>query len=109
MIAARFRQFSERVHAKLPGTRIFYVSICRAPQKKEKWKVVDDANAQIQKYCASHGNMDFIDVNPALVDKDGQPLMELYQPDQLHYKPVAYEKFTAVIKPVVARAWEKVQ
>ncbi|MBL8188380.1 MAG: hypothetical protein JNK38_10255 [Acidobacteria bacterium] len=36
-IAANFREFTQRVHARLPQTKIFYVSINRAPQKMDRW------------------------------------------------------------------------
>jgi lysophospholipase L1-like esterase len=106
-----FRLFTERVHAKLPQTRIIYVSINRAPQKKDKWSVVDAANRLARDYCtdkAKKAELSYIDVNPALFDKRGQPRLELYQADKLHFKEPAYAEFAAIIKPVVARAWDDV-
>ena len=103
-----FRVFAERVHAKLPQTRIFYVSINRAPQKKEKWAVVDAANKLARDYCAKNQELAYIDVNPALFDRNGKPRIELYQPDKLHFKEPAYDGFTAIIKPILTRAWADV-
>lgn len=104
-IAANFRAFVERVHTKLPQTRVLFVSIIRAPQKLEHWDRVDAANALIRDFCASDGRLGFIDVNPAVFTSDGQPRMELYRDDKLHYHPPAYEGFTAIIKPVVEKTW----
>ena len=106
-IAGRFREFVRRTHEKLPGTRVFFVSINRAPQKRDRWDVVDDANRRTREFCASDGRLGFIDVNPALFDPAGNPRMELYQPDKLHLRPAAYLEFTAIIKPVIAEAWGK--
>jgi lysophospholipase L1-like esterase len=106
-ISERFRQFVARVQAKLPGTRVFFVSINRAPQKQDRWAVVDDANARVEKYCQTDKRLGFIDVNPALFDRDGKPRMDLYQEDRLHFKPHAYREFAAIIKPVVAAAWDE--
>lgn len=106
-IATRFKQFAERVHAALPQTRIYFVSINRAPQKMDKWKVVDDANALIKSYCIAAKGLGYIDVNRVLFDKRRQPRMELYLPDKLHFVDKAYELFTPVIKPVIARAWRE--
>ena len=47
----------------------------------------------------------FIDINPAVFDAGGQVRGDLYRPDSLHYLPPAYDRFTAVIKPVLEKAW----
>ena len=104
-IAGRYFQFVERVHAKLPATKIFYVSINRAPQKRAHWHVVDAANSMVEKRSKTDPRLAYIDVNPALFDKKGEPRMELYQKDMLHFLPPAYVEFTAIIRPVIEKAW----
>ncbi len=108
-IADRFQRFAERVHAKLPSTKILFVSINRAPQKQDKWQIVDDANASILASCLQDQRLGFIDVNKALFDKEGNARLELYREDKLHFLKPAYEEFTAIIKPIVERTWESVQ
>ena len=71
----------------------------------ERWEHVDHYNALVRAYCAATPNHTFIDVNPALVDRDGRPRLELYVDDKLHFKPPAYVAFTAIIKPVLERVW----
>lgn len=107
-IAANFRAFVEKVHAKLPPTRILFTAIIRAPQKREHWERVDAANALVRDYCAQDPRLGFIDVNPAVFDRAGRPRTELYLPDQLHYLPPAYDGFTAIIKPVLESCWREV-
>ncbi len=104
-IADRFRQFVTRVRARLPQTRILYVSINRAPQKEDRWPVVNATNTLIKEYCDSDKRLGFIDVNPVLFDKEGKPRLELYQPDKLHFLEPAYDEFAAIIKPVVTKTW----
>lgn len=106
-IAANFRMFAERVHAGLPRTRLLYASIIRAPQKQERWDVVDATNALIRDYCATDPRRGFIDINPAVFDQDGRPRLELYLEDKLHYVPSAYDGFAAIIKPVLERVWRE--
>jgi outer membrane protein assembly factor BamB len=108
-ITENFKRFVDRVWAKLPKTRILYVSINRAPQKQSKWPIVDDANHQIQDFCGRDERLGFVDVNPALFDKQGNPRLDLYRDDRLHFLEPAYQEFTAILKPVVARVWEAVQ
>lgn len=107
-IAADFRAFAERVRAGLPRTRILYASILRAPQKQARWDVVDAANALIRDFCATDPRLGFIDLNPAVFDQGGKPRLELYLEDGLHYRPPAYDGFTAILKPVLERTWREV-
>ena len=104
-IAANFRTFVERVHRKLPETKVLYVSINRAPQKRDRWPDVDAANRLIGEYCKSDARLKFVDVNPALFDAQGEPRTELYVKDQLHFKAPAYREFTRIIRPAVEAAW----
>jgi lysophospholipase L1-like esterase len=105
-IFAGFRKFAERVQVRLPHTRIFYVSINRAPQKKAQWSIVDSANAKVKHYCGTNAAVTFIDVNPALFDAAGEPRLDLYQPDQLHFREAAYAAFAEIVKPVLVREWK---
>jgi len=104
-IFTRFREFVDRVHEVLPATRVFYTSINRAPQKQDRWDIVDAANSLVREYCASDSRLGFIDVNPVLFDKEGNPRLDLYLEDKLHFRAPAYEEFTKVIKPVITEAW----
>ena len=85
-IADRFRQFVARVSARLPSTRVFFVSINKAPEKKNLWDVVDAANAAVKRYAEKSSNVGYIDVNPALFDSGGRPREELYLGDALHFR-----------------------
>jgi lysophospholipase L1-like esterase len=108
LIFARFREFSERVRRGSPETRVVYVTATRSPDRVAKWEHVDHYNALVRAYCAATPHHHFIDINPALVDANGHPRLELYQKDKLHFHPPAYEAFTAVIKPVLERLWAEV-
>lgn len=106
-IFGNFQKFVARVHAQLPDTKIFFVSINRAPEKMDKWAQVDEANRLVREYCVKNSKLGYIDVNPVLFDKSGQPRYELYLPDKLHFLEPAYVEFTAVIKPVLEKEWKK--
>ena len=103
-IVARIRQFIDRVTTALPESQVAFVSINRAPDKQDRWDVVDDVNRQIQKYAAANGHVTFVDVNPALFNADGSSRIELFMNDRLHLRPAAYEEFTRILKPVLEKA-----
>ena len=108
-IAGNVRKFVGRIHAALPKTRVIYVSILRAPQKKNAWDKVDAANRLVRDLCAKDARLSFVDVNPAVFGPDGQARLALYREDQLHYHPPAYLGFTAIIKPALADVWAAVK
>lgn len=107
--AGRFEEFCCRVHAQLPTTRVLYLSIIKAPQKIEKWRIIDTANDLIRTYCTTNAKAGYIDINPALFTAEGEPCCELYISDGLHLVPEAYRRLTDIIKPALDSAWRGAQ
>ena len=103
-IVARIRQFIDRVTTALPESQVVFVSINRAPEKQDRWDVVDDVNRQIQKYAAANGRVTYVDVNPALFNGDGSSRLEFFMNDRLHLRAAAYEEFARILKPVLVKA-----
>ena len=77
----------------------------RSPDRVARWEQVDHYNALARAYCAATPGRTFVDINPALVDANGHPRLDLYVADKLHFHPPAYVAFTAILKPVLARVW----
>jgi len=103
-IAGRIRLFIDKVTKALPETRVVFVAVNRAPEKQDRWDVVDDINRQIQRYAARNPRVLFVDVNPALANADGSARAELFMNDRLHLRPPAYEEFAKILKPVLIEA-----
>ena len=105
-----FYDFEQRVHAKLPETRILYVAIDSSPQKQEKGyaEVVSAANALVREYCSTNPKLTFIDASSATHDAEGHARVELYCEDKLHPLPATYDGFAAIIKPVLEKVWAEV-
>jgi lysophospholipase L1-like esterase len=105
-IVDRIVRFIDRVSAALPATRVVFVSVNRAPEKQDRWDVVDDVNRRMRKYAADHPRVEFVDVNPVLFNADGTPRLEFFMTDQLHLRPPAYEGFARILKPVLTNAFK---
>ena len=105
-IAERVEIFMEAIEHALPGVGVVYVSINRAPQKRDRWAIVDDANRRIESACRNASNRVFVDVNEGLFDADGSPRTDLYLEDGLHFRPAAYHE---VFGPAVRAAVESVR
>ena len=107
-IFARVHDFVERLRASAPEVRFVFVSIIRAPDKRARWADVDAANREVSEFCVTTPHCRYGDVNPAVFGADGEPRMEFYKEDKLHYHQPAYAEFTKIVKPVVAAAWAEV-
>ena len=104
-IAARFQAFCELAQSELPRSRVFFTSINLSPQKRSHWHSIQKANRLVAQLCGENPALGYIDVNTVLLNGHVQPRPGLYQEDGLHLRPVAYQKFTNIIKPVLLEAW----
>jgi GDSL-like Lipase/Acylhydrolase family len=109
IVSTNFRHFVDRVAAELPTTKVIFASILRAPEKRARWNIVDAANAEIKTYATGNDRVIYVDINKAVFNSRGGVRLDLYQSDQLHYKPPAYVEFTRLIKPVLQDAWQSLQ
>jgi lysophospholipase L1-like esterase len=101
----RIRQFVARLTTALPETRVVFVSINRAPEKQDLWKIVDAVNHLVEKYAGETKHLQYVDVNPILFSRDGTPRLELYLSDQLHFRPAGYDELARVLKPILTQAF----
>ncbi|SRR6266851_5933601 len=100
-VTADFKQFVEIVHAKLPDTWIYFVSIKPSILRWSSWPKFKKANALIAEYIRSQPRVQFIDVDAAMLDAQGKPRAELFRWDGLHMNAAGYEIWTSIIKPVL--------
>ncbi|MFM1832752.1 MAG: hypothetical protein RLZZ461_1068, partial [Planctomycetota bacterium] len=91
-IVERLRRFTTRMERAMPGVHIVHVSINRAPQKQDRWDVVEAANAAIESMCEASPTQWFVDVNEGLCDAAGEPRVDLYLDDRLHFTDAAYDE-----------------
>jgi len=106
-IIGRTKQFLKIAGERLPDTFVYYTAIQKAPDKRDRWDVVETVNREMERYSHQAKNLGFIDLNPVLFDKKGNVRMELFLPDELHFRPesTAYAEFAAVVKPILTKAW----
>ena len=98
-VLADFTAFVEKVRAKLPDTRIAFMTINPSPAR---WKNVErekKANRLIQEYVAAHKNLDYIDSFSPMLGPDGKPRDELYVKDRLHCNAAGYKLWTEIVRP----------
>ncbi len=96
-----YRAFVEVVHAALPATPIYYISITPTPSRWKLWPIVQEANRLICAHTKTDPRLHFIDMTDVILGADGQPERSLFRLDRLHPSPKGYAVWTAKIKPIL--------
>lgn len=98
-VARDFRQFVERVRAKLPDVPILFLAI---KPSIARWGLNDkirDANGRIEAFCKSQKGLTFVAVEPSMLGPDGKPNAALFQADGLHLNERGYELYSKSVLP----------
>jgi len=99
-----YRAFVEVVHAALPATPIYYVSITPAPSRWKYWPSVQETNHLICAHTTTDPRLHFIDMTDVILGSDDKPDRALFRFDRLHPNKKGYAVWTAKIKPILLAA-----
>ncbi len=86
-IVDRTKRFIQILHEKSPNTFFYYTAIQKAPEKRDRWDVVDAVNREMERYSRQAINVGYIDLNPVLFDSRNNMREDLFLPDGLHFRP----------------------
>jgi lysophospholipase L1-like esterase len=96
-----YRAFVAAVHAALPDTPIYYISITPTPSRWKLWPIVQEANRLICAYTTADPRLHFIDMTNVILGTNGQPDRSLFRLDRLHPSQKGYAIWAAKIKPIL--------
>jgi len=96
-----FKEFVDVIHANLPETWIYFVSIKPSLRRWASWQKIKRTNELIEQYSRTQPRVQFIDVDSAMLDPQGKPRAELFRKDGLHMNAQGYTLWTSIIKPVL--------
>jgi lysophospholipase L1-like esterase len=97
-VLADFKAFVATVHADLPQTWIYYVSM--KPARFGDWPLMDRTNRMIAAYIRTQERVQFVDVSTAMLDQ-GRLRHGLYGWDPMHMNAQGYALWTSIIRPVL--------
>ena len=97
-VLADFKAFVEKVRAKLPETRIAYLTINATPSRWADAEREKKANELIKDYVAAGKNLDYIDTSAATLGPDGKPREELFVKDRLHFNDEGYQVLVPIVR-----------
>lgn len=98
-----FREFVDRVHGSLPGTRVAFVSIASNPARRALTPQFTAVNRLVERLALEDRRVDFIDVNAVMLGRSGEPRPELFVDDQLHMNEKGYRIWRDVIGAYLSR------
>lgn len=98
-VLADFKTFVGKVRAKLPKTRIAFISIAGNPARWTQIESVRAANKLVADFCKSGDNLDYIDTHSQMLGADGQPLPDIFVADRLHMNEKGYAIWKRVVTP----------
>lgn len=92
------KNFVAQVHRFLPETKIYFVAIRPSISRAYLRATEIRANELLKEYAANDRRLAFIDVCPAMYDKQGLLLQDIFIPDKLHLNRKGYELLFPVIR-----------
>lgn len=96
-VFANFKTFVATVHAKLPRTKISYISIAPNPARWSQIAQVREANRLIEEFTRTDSRLAFIDTFSHMLGPDGQPLPDIFVNDRLHMNARGYVIWTDLV------------
>jgi lysophospholipase L1-like esterase len=103
-VLGAFEEFCETIHAELPETLIYFVSIKPPRRRAHLWSEMEKANRLIEEFASHSERIRYVDVVTAMRDAEGAPRGDLYRWDGLHMRADGYVIWTTMLKPVLEEA-----
>ena len=96
---ADFKTFVATVHARLPQTRIIFISQNPTAARITQWEKEKALNTMAADFVRRTPNLGYIDVSDMVLGADGQPRLDLFVADKLHFNEAGYKLFAERIRP----------
>lgn len=96
----------DKIHNRLPDTKIFYVMINKLPGYMHHQAKFDVCNQMCTDYANTHSYMDVIDAGTCLLKENGEPNSAYFLTDGLHMSKYGYVLWGGVVKQTLIN-WMK--
>ena len=100
---ARFKLLFSIIRKTLPGVPVAYVSIKPSPSRWNIHGRMEEANKAIEAFLKTQRATSFIDVYHKMLDKDGEPIKDIFLEDKLHMNAKGYAIWKKVIQPYLLK------
>ena len=97
-----FAAFVAKVRQDQPQLPIAFISIKPSVARENLLPKIEQANKLVRDWSMQQKGVAFLDVAPAMLDRNGQPKRELFIGDGLHMNPAGYALWVAQVRPWLA-------
>jgi len=97
-IAAQFEAIAAKIHAALPETRVYVVSVKPSVSRWAVWSEAAKANELLQAIAAKNDLVTYIDVATPMLQPNGDVMPDIFVDDNLHLNPKGYAIWAPAIK-----------
>ncbi len=102
-----FKKLCGILEQKMPATPMLFISQKPSNDRWKIWKEIDQYNDMVRQFALSRPNLlRFADVRELMKTSSGTPDSSLFLPDQLHLNEKGYQKWVALLKPVISEMYE---
>jgi lysophospholipase L1-like esterase len=108
-VAEDFQALVKKVHAALPGTRIFFVSLYPTVARQKLDDKMKQANTLIETFTKTDPRLGYIDTRTRMTAADGGPRPELLRSDNLHMNDAGYAIWNEIVGSIVREAYKTAQ
>jgi hypothetical protein len=98
-----YQEFVKTVHAKLPDTEIVFIGWNATPLRWAQHEQEETLNKLVRDYTAKTPHLEFCDTSDMVLDKDGKPRPELFEPDRLHFNAAGYRLLADRVRPFLPK------
>jgi lysophospholipase L1-like esterase len=96
-----FLAFVDKVHAALPETRIYCISIKPSISRFPMWPRMEQANQLLKAACDQNDLLTYIDVATPMLNEKGEPKSSIFKSDNLHMNREGYLIWRDHVRPVL--------
>jgi lysophospholipase L1-like esterase len=96
-----FKAFVDKVHAALPETRIYVLSIKPSIRRWNFWPDMQTANSLLKAETDKDPRLHYIDIATPMLKEDGTPIPDIFKEDDLHMNSSGYEIWTQTVRPII--------
>jgi lysophospholipase L1-like esterase len=102
-VARDAAEFVQIVHAALPDTWIYILSIKPSKARFNEWTRMKTANGMVREFAGTQRRVQYIDVATSMMDAQENLPDDLFIADGLHPNAKCYALWTSIIKPVLLK------
>ncbi|MEP6746742.1 MAG: GDSL-type esterase/lipase family protein [Bacteroidota bacterium] len=103
MVVDRFKTLFGMIRKKLGKVPVLFVSLKPSPSRSRLLPKMIAANTAIKSFLLKNKKTAFADVYSVMLDKDGEPMKDIFLGDNLHMNAKGYAIWKKVIEPYLVK------